>query len=618
MPVTGKPVGFIDADGTSTDPTGSTPVVGVVDATLFESGHTRAASGSGTDMLAVGIVLDTHTPPEWIVTLLDGLVAHPRLRPHVFLTDKEASEASAAGAPAKAPSRALTEPARTPGGRVAGAIVRSTLVDSPRHAPHARRARALPAGLAVTSVSARRGVSGDIDVLLDAGVRDAALERRLSGTPLWSARVERLEERVERALLASAPLFWLHLWRGETGSPDAELERFASHALPLQSHSLTDLTEAAFRALPAVLTGRLNWLAHGHDPRAIEAASQPGDDARTDDGDEAVFRDEHDAAIRDACHGHDGTDGRGGWHDALAALRLLGRRRLKGLDNRVSHELWELAAIVGTDERSRASVLERIKGVRLERWRAIDSPRNRIWADPHLCRHDGETFVFFEELAPGDPHGHISVARLDADGARISAARRVLVEPFHLSYPFVFEHDGEHWMIPETASRRTVSLYRATRFPDEWRHECDLLDDVDLADSTLHRHAGRWWLFTSRFSDRAVTKRDELLIYHADTLTGPWRPHALNPVITGIDRARMAGPVFEDGGRHYRPSQYGAVRYGHGINIARIETLTPELYRETPITRLLPGSGSGWLGCHSLASAGPLSVVDRFERRWRW
>ena len=263
-------------------------------------------------------------------------------------------------------------------------------------------------------------------------------------------------------------------------------------------------------------------------------------------------------------------------------------------------------------------MLARLGAVELDDWRAIEPPPDRLWADPHLVRQAGETHAFFEELVLGESRARIVTARLDARGALAEPPRPALTEPFHLSYPHVFEHDGAHWMLPETAGRRGVGLYRATRFPDEWTRSHDILTDVDLADSTLHRHDGRWWLFTNRFTDRSVDERDELLIFFADALRGPWHPHALNPVVTGVDRARMAGAVLEEGGRRYRPSQYGAVRYGHGINLSRIDTLTPDDYREVPVRRLVPRAGSRWLGCHSLASDGALAVIDRVERRPRW
>ena len=38
----------------------------------------------------------------------------------------------------------------------------------------------------------------------------------------------------------------------------------------------------------------------------------------------------------------------------------------------------------------------------------------------------------------------------------------VLDEPFHLSYPYVFDHESETYMIPEAKGSNSVRLYRAT------------------------------------------------------------------------------------------------------------------------------------------------------------
>jgi hypothetical protein len=44
----------------------------------------------------------------------------------------------------------------------------------------------------------------------------------------------------------------------------------------------------------------------------------------------------------------------------------------------------------------------------------------------------------------------------------------VLREKFHLSYPYVFEEDGEAYMVPECGGSGGIQLYRADRFPDRW------------------------------------------------------------------------------------------------------------------------------------------------------
>jgi len=73
----------------------------------------------------------------------------------------------------------------------------------------------------------------------------------------------------------------------------------------------------------------------------------------------------------------------------------------------------------------------------------------------------------------------------------------VLEERSHLSYPFVFERDGQIWMIPESSANATVSLYRAERFPDRWVKETDLLTGITASDATIVEHAGRLWMFAT-------------------------------------------------------------------------------------------------------------------------
>ena len=91
----------------------------------------------------------------------------------------------------------------------------------------------------------------------------------------------------------------------------------------------------------------------------------------------------------------------------------------------------------------------------------------------------------------------------------------------------------------------------------------------------------------------------------------------MNPVVSGVDRARMAGSVIRRGDCLYRPSQYGAVRYGYGINLHRIDILNTETYAEVIIGRLLPESGGTWLGCHSITHANGTTVLDRVSRHRR-
>ena len=246
----------------------------------------------------------------------------------------------------------------------------------------------------------------------------------------------------------------------------------------------------------------------------------------------------------------------------------------------------------------------------------IDMPDRTWWADPHLFRHGDSNYVFFEEMDIDVRRCHLSVARLTYDGQAADVAT-ILDTGTHLSYPFVFGIGDEVYLIPETASQRVVQLFRATDFPTAWTHVKDLLVGVDLADTTVHFDGRRYWLFSNSRSHGTVDERDQLNLFHADELTGEWQAHPLNPVVTGVDRARMAGAFIRDGEVLYRVSQYGAKRYGYGINLYRVDRLDETGYAETIVGRIRPTAGAPWLGCHSLSHLHGVTVLDRviFRRR---
>jgi len=86
-----------------------------------------------------------------------------------------------------------------------------------------------------------------------------------------------------------------------------------------------------------------------------------------------------------------------------------------------------------------------------------DSAKGSIWADPHVVRSDNDKdfVVFFEEYLYRRKKGHISAFTISQDG-RYTQPCKVLERPYHLSYPFVFKWDGDHYMIPESSENRTI------------------------------------------------------------------------------------------------------------------------------------------------------------------
>ena len=290
----------------------------------------------------------------------------------------------------------------------------------------------------------------------------------------------------------------------------------------------------------------------------------------------------------------------------LDATRIVARLARRGVERALNIEQWFLAYRFGGGPLDPD----------LAGFTRLVPPKDRDWADPFVVEKSGRYYIFFEELLYETGKAHISMLELDRQG-RVSAPQRVLEADHHLSYPYLFEHDGQLYMLPESARARTLELYRCVDFPLQWKREKVLLDGVRLVDATLYKGSDRWWMFANSAAGESRMFDDELHLFHADRLTGDWQPHPKNPVKSDARSSRPAGQLFLRGGVLYRPAQVCVPRYGAGLAIHRVLKLTPQHYAERQVERLLPSRASGLFGLHTMNRAGDLTVVDAFARRRR-
>lgn len=248
-------------------------------------------------------------------------------------------------------------------------------------------------------------------------------------------------------------------------------------------------------------------------------------------------------------------------------------------------------------------------------WRDLADDGSRFYADPFPIVAGGRAWLFVEDLPHRTQKGVISAVAFDASGP-VGAPRPVLERPYHLSYPFVFEEEGEVWMVPETSAARRIELYRATRFPEGWAHEGVLVEDVEASDATLFRHAGRWWMSATVRDGGSWS--DALHLWWAADFRGPWTAHPGNPVVVDVASARPAGRVVSRGDRLVRPVQDGRVGYGSALALAEIDRLDTEIFSQRIVARIT--AGPLWPGrrIHTLNRAGGLECIDGSALAPRW
>ena len=241
---------------------------------------------------------------------------------------------------------------------------------------------------------------------------------------------------------------------------------------------------------------------------------------------------------------------------------------------------------------------------------ALPTTAQAWYADTFLFEKDGELYLFLEEFDNRTEKGRIAVSRLE-DG-RFTAPETVLEEPFHLSYPVVFEENGEVYMMPETHAHGCIRLYRAEAFPYKWTPDRVLVPDTDCVDTVVLDD----WLVTGRLCPQMDMRIDLLLYRRADGA-----PHPMNPIRSGSFCDRGAGAIVTVGGERLRPVQdcAGSV-YGRRVVFKRIVRADDDAYADeeafalTP--EMLPAGRLHPLGVHTYAFLNGYEVVDVKLRRF--
>ena len=276
------------------------------------------------------------------------------------------------------------------------------------------------------------------------------------------------------------------------------------------------------------------------------------------------------------------------------------RSHLARLNRRVFNEYWRIGVIDAPIH----TLLDPANQPDI-RWLTRPSSAG-YWADPFGQPGDTSRLAceYFDERSGV---GHLEVIHLGDQINPTERHRLPVGDGQHASFPNVFEMEGRHFGIAETIASRECVLHEVDA-TGQWHRLHVLLRDVAAADPALFAWEGRYWL---AYTDTDRGQLDNLCLQYADSLEGPWLPHANNPVKVDVTSARMAGKTFRYQGQLFRPAQDCLRTYGGAVVLHRIDTLTPTAYSETLVRRVSPDLlGSCPDGLHTLNAWGDRTLVD--------
>jgi hypothetical protein len=229
------------------------------------------------------------------------------------------------------------------------------------------------------------------------------------------------------------------------------------------------------------------------------------------------------------------------------------------------------------------------------------------FADPFTFNDHNKNYILAEHFSYKTLKGNIVLIE-----PGMNRVHTLIEKTTHLSYPYIFEEDGQLFVMPEEANSGQLNMYK-------WNSENKTLDfektllDLPAVDASMLKYENLYYLF---MGIKGNLPNEKLFIYYAPQLEGPYTPHAANPVKVNPEGARMAGGFIFENGEILRPSQSSVESYGEKIIFQKITRLTTTEYEEEFYSEMKPEPDDPYrCGLHNFHATPSLEVVDLKTRK---
>ena len=250
----------------------------------------------------------------------------------------------------------------------------------------------------------------------------------------------------------------------------------------------------------------------------------------------------------------------------------------------------------------------------------IDTCNGRYWfADPFLYERNGKLYLFYEAFDLIELKGKGGYSVMNEDGSW-TVPKIIIDEPYHLSFPNIFDFNGATYIMPEMSGDYSLKAYKAVAFPDRWEITDVVLPDVFACDSVFIETGSKRYLLTNEIYHN-VPNGQYASCWVKNYL---YEMEGLKAIEDGLRVAegdfgiRNAGKTFSNEGRLYRIGQdCRERRYGWGMALFEIESLMP--YKETMVkswscielaTHIIKDSNEVIVGSHTYNFSEHFEIID--------
>ena len=233
------------------------------------------------------------------------------------------------------------------------------------------------------------------------------------------------------------------------------------------------------------------------------------------------------------------------------------------------------------------------------------SSNNKFKADVFIRESGGELELFFEDFDYKVFRGKISRMIFRPDEGVFSKADTFIEKDFHLAFPFYWTFDGKEYIVAETSEAGNLTAFEIM---DDKIVSEKIIMKSDCVDAVIFRHSGLYWMLCTR---KKYGTNINLFLYYSQKPFENWESHPMNPVVSDVRKARMAGAFIKVGERLFRPAQKNDISYGEKIVIQEITELTKERYSEKEAFVLDAKEFAPYnKGVHTISAAADFIALD--------